>query len=407
MTPDLILPSEIPWSEIKGADLEELLYWLFDSMGAKDLEWRIGGKGSGTADQGRDLELAFFTPSPDGTLTKQIWWVEAKGRTGTVEASEVHEAVLNAAGKVHIEILVIATNTNFSNPTRDWVKEWQRDHLRPTVKLWERTELENLCSKNPLAVIRLHAKALSSQGKVEVASSKLWDYASFSDQPTLRSIWEKRDSIQINERALFALIASELANGDIGLRSWALFVPDDVLVSCLSNGLVNFLYLAFRANENGVRQEPLKRAISYLIIVAIQRIDSATVSSLLVNAWNDVEGREYPEKIKELILKPVLRTLQAELKDVCARDCQRVTTELDVLQEAEIEVYWDRLKSGGLVERENKSILTMESLKESCNVGFPVDEKVRCPLCNMDKLHSNIDDFVRVVDQVIRYRSRE
>ena len=66
---DLILPSEIPWNKIKGADLEELLYWLFDSMGAKDLEWRIGGKGKGTADQGRDLELAFFTPSPDGTLT--------------------------------------------------------------------------------------------------------------------------------------------------------------------------------------------------------------------------------------------------------------------------------------------------------------------------------------------------
>lgn len=387
--------------------LEELLYWLFDSMGAKDLEWRIGGKGSGTADQGRDLELAFFTPSPDGTLTKQIWWVEAKGRTGTVEASEVHEAVLNAAGKAHIEVLVIATNTNFSNPTRDWVKEWQRDHPRPTVKLWERTELENLCSKNPLAVIRLHVKALSSQGKVEVASSKLWDYASFSDEPTLRSIWEKRDSIQINERALFALTASELANGDIGVRSWALFVTDDILVSCLCKGLVNFLYLVIRANENGVRQEHLIRAISYLIVVAIQRIDSATVSSLLVNVWNDVEDWEYPEKIKELILKPVLRTLQAELKDVCARDCQRVTTELDVLQEAEIEVYWDRLKSGGLVERENEPILTIESLKEPCNVGFPVDEKVGCPLCNMDKLHSNIDDFVRVVDQVIRYRSSE
>jgi hypothetical protein len=248
---------------------------------------------------------------------------------------------------------------------------------------------------------------LSSQGKVEVASSKLWDYASFSDEPTLRSIWEKRDSIQINERALFALIASELANGDIGLRSWALFVPDDILVSCLCNGLVNFLYLAFRANENGVRQEPLIRAISYLIVVAIQRIDSATVSSLLVNVWNDVEDWEYPEKIKELILEPVLSTLQAELRDVCARDCWRVTTVFEVLQEAEIEVYWDRLKTGGLVERKNEPILTLESFKEPCNVGFPVDEKVGCPLCHMDKLHSNIDDFVRVVDQIIRYRSSE
>ena len=51
MNQELILPSEIPWSEIKGTDLEELLYWLFDSMGAKELEWRIGGKGAGAGDQ--------------------------------------------------------------------------------------------------------------------------------------------------------------------------------------------------------------------------------------------------------------------------------------------------------------------------------------------------------------------
>ena len=54
MEPNLILPSKIPWDAIKGIELEELLYWLFNSMGAKDLEWRIGGQGSGTADQGRD-----------------------------------------------------------------------------------------------------------------------------------------------------------------------------------------------------------------------------------------------------------------------------------------------------------------------------------------------------------------
>ena len=37
------IPTEVPWQDLKGKDLEELLYWLFDSMGAKDLEWRVGG----------------------------------------------------------------------------------------------------------------------------------------------------------------------------------------------------------------------------------------------------------------------------------------------------------------------------------------------------------------------------
>jgi hypothetical protein len=407
MTSDLILPSEIPWNQIKGADLEELLYWLFDSMGAKDLEWRIGGKGSGAADQGRDLELAFFTPSPDGTLTKLHWWVEAKGRISTVEASEVHEAVLNAAGKSHIEVLVVATNTNFSNPTRDWVKEWQRDHPRPIIKLWEKTELENLCSRNPLAVIRLHAKALSPQGKVEVASSKLWDYASFSDEPTLKSIWKHRESVSINERALFALAASEIANGDIGARSWALMVPNDILVSSLCNGLLNFLYLAFRANEIGVRQEPIIRAISYFIVVTCQRVGPDKVSSLLSDVWNGVEGREYPEKVREFILEPVLGTLQTELKDVCTSDCSRVMTDPELLQESEIEAYWDRLSFDTDEEKENKRILTIESFKEPCKVGFTVNEKVGCPLCHLDSPHKDINDFIRIVDQVVRFRSKQ
>jgi hypothetical protein len=410
MSTDLILPSEIPWGEIKGSNLEELLYWLFDSMGAKDLEWRIGGKGTGASDQGRDLELAFFTPSPDGTLTKQTWWVEAKGRTGTVEANEVHGAVINAAGKSNIEVLVVATNTNFSNPTRDWVREWQAAHPRPIVKLWERTELENLCSKNPLAVIRLHGRALSPQGKVEVASTKLWEYASFSDEPTLESIWEKRESITLDERALLALTASELANGDIGLRSWALRVSDEVLGVTLCLGLINFLYLAFRAADKGVRQEPLIRAISYLIVVATQRLGPSSVSSILSSVWDNLKvgrHREIREKVREFVLEPILNTLQTELKDVCTNDCSRVSTDPALLEDGEIKAYWDRLKTNVGSKRESKEILTIESLKEPCKVGFSVGKKVGCPLCHIKKPHTDIDGFVGVVDRVVRFRSTE
>src|ERR1700722_16513809 len=119
MPDDLILPSEIPWDSIKGIDLEELLYWLFDSMGAKNLEWRIGGRGSGAADQGRDLEMSFHVSSPDGDLVKQKWWVEVKGRAGKVEPLEVKAAVLNAAGDAAVDVIVVVTNQAFSNPTRD------------------------------------------------------------------------------------------------------------------------------------------------------------------------------------------------------------------------------------------------------------------------------------------------
>jgi hypothetical protein len=33
------------FADLKRQDLEECVFWLMDAMGAKDLEWRLGGKG--------------------------------------------------------------------------------------------------------------------------------------------------------------------------------------------------------------------------------------------------------------------------------------------------------------------------------------------------------------------------
>ncbi len=52
---ELILPSEIPWESLHAKDFEECLYWLFDAMGARGLEWGVGGTGDGAADGGSQL----------------------------------------------------------------------------------------------------------------------------------------------------------------------------------------------------------------------------------------------------------------------------------------------------------------------------------------------------------------
>ncbi|MDZ4298797.1 MAG: restriction endonuclease [Moraxellaceae bacterium] len=404
MAQPLILPSEIPWADIKGSSLEELLYWLFDSMGAKELEWRIGGKGAGTSDQGRDLELIFFMPSPDGTLSKQVWWVEAKGRSGTVEPSAVHEAVLNAAGKQDVEVLVIATNTNFSNQTRDWVNDWQKSNRRPVVKLWERTELENLCSKNPLAVVRLHSKALSSQGRLEVTKSKLWDYATFTDEPALERLWLERNSVQVDEQALFALAASEVANGNLNARAWAAIVPNGVLAAALCNGLINFFYLMLRASEKGYRQEPIIRAISYLLLASVDRFGEESVGKLVSSVWDDVEGRSYTPEMRKYILEPVVGYLRSELKDVCAKKCPRVMTDLEILREEEVEGYWQRLNVTQSVKKKSKRILTIEKTSEPCGAALDLTKSDGCPLCNEKVSHEEIDAFLAVVGKVMLYR---
>ena len=166
---DWILPAAIPFAELKGKDLEECLYWLFDAMGAKDLEWRTGGSGGGAADGGRDLEAHFFTPGADNEIEPQVWWIECKGRSGTVESDEVKSAVTNAQAKDNLDYIVIATNTQFSNPTRDWVKDWQQKYPRPKIKLWDSAHLECLLSRHPEVALRLFSQALSIQGLVQGA----------------------------------------------------------------------------------------------------------------------------------------------------------------------------------------------------------------------------------------------
>ena len=57
-----LLPSEVPFDELKGHALEECLFWLLDGMGARDIAWHVGGTGAGTADGGRDIEARFYVP---------------------------------------------------------------------------------------------------------------------------------------------------------------------------------------------------------------------------------------------------------------------------------------------------------------------------------------------------------
>lgn len=403
----LFISTEVPWQDIKGKILEELLYWLFDSMGAKELEWRIGGKGSGTADQGRDLELSFYVASPDGDMIKQKWWVEAKGRSGTVEPIEVHEAVLNAAGKPDIDVLVIATNTAFSNPTRDWVKEWRSTHKRPMVKLWERTELERFCSKNPIAVIRMFSSALSPQGKLEVCKAKFWEYANLTDDPMLEILWKDFGELALDSQSLLALVTSELANGDICYRSWGMFVDKDLILGALVNGLLNVPYLIFRFNQKGTKEEPLIRGLTYLILVSLYRLGTSVTHEILTKSWEYTEDIKLSDGLQKFVLEPILNTLCDEVHDVCISECDRISGENIILTDEDVERYWERLSNSNKKARKQKSLLGLEALDVPCKVGFDLSKDNSCPICGKDKPEENIKRILSVINAIVDYRLKD
>lgn len=403
---NIIIPSQIPWESIKGKELEELLYWLLDSMGAKNLEWRIGGIGDGAADQGRDIECSFYLASPNGELIPQTWWVEAKGRTKTVEKSEVQSAVLNVAGNPNIDTLIIATNTNFSNPTRDWVKEHSNIHRQPSVQLWEKTELENYCSKHPQAVIRLFSKALSHQGKLEVVRTRFWNYASLTDEPTLELLWEFKEDLDIEADALLALIISELANGNINKRSWGMYVDEALTLTTLLNSLVNCFVLISRADDNGVKQDPYINSIAYLILCCLDMFGSEKITSILQD-FSQFDDREWPLEVQHYILSPVLNVLVGDIRDVCMNDCSRLLGNPYQLSENEIENYWRRLKVSTSSNEDTEKFLSIESHDEPCKVGFSLNKENGCPLNNNATPEARLSNTLAELEKAIHFRKSD
>lgn len=404
-----VLPAEIPFSDLKRKDLEECVYWLLDAMGAKDLEWRIGGSGEGAADGGRDLEARFFTPGEDGELVSQKWWIECKGRKGTVEAKEVRAAVTNAVAFEELDYIIIATNTQFSNPTREWVKGWQRKFPKPKVQLWDKAQLERYLSRHPDVVLRLFSQALSLQGRLQALESRFWNKLEFVPPNTLADIWKSRttDDIKFTALAVSALVANEFANGKIIYRPWAATLDDKSLVETIDLALRNIGYLFIRSSRAGIDQKILYRTFAYLILVALDRLPVENVTRLVIDSLNRGEKEQLPDQIQEMLLMPIIDQLLSEMQDLCSSDCDRVTTmDRGVLtgDKDEVDNYWLRLQPEGIEESGDRRHLRIEAQNKPCKVGFDVNEDNGCPLFAFDPSIKNVGELLTLVQRVAHFR---
>lgn len=405
-----ILPARVPFADLKARDLEECVYWLLDAMGARDLEWRTGGSGGGAADGGRDLEATFYVPSPDGEMEPQRWWIECKGRKGTVDPDEVKSAANNATMLGDLAYLVVVTNTTFSNPTRDWVRKWQASHPRPKVKLWDHETLERLLSRHPTVVLRLFSEALSPVGLLAVAQQRFWEKLEYTPVRALETFWTCRNEIKIDAHELVALIANEFAHGNVIDRPWAAQADHSQLCGALGIALVNLAYLRIRAHKIGIDEKPIFSAIAHLILVLLQRVAAENLAKFVVHSVRERGDVTLPDEAIEMMLLPVLGQLAGEMQDVCSTDCKRVMCfEHSTLVETDdpVKVYWNRLEPTGPPDAEPKRFLRIEKYDEPCKVGFTVDKEHSCPLFETEPTIENVKEFLAVIERVSEFRHAE
>lgn len=363
-----VLQKKIPWENLKGILLEECIYWLLYAMGARDLHWRTGGRGQGAADGGRDLEATVYLSGPGGELTAQKWWIESKGRKSTVEKAVVMEAAHNASGHPGIDVLVIATNTSFSNPTVDWVKTWNAQKSTK-VRLWDRNEIERHLSSHPDVVGRLFSQALSPQGRLEMLRTQFWNYGQRAESSLLKVVWSERDKLKWDIQDRIAVISSEIANGSITERAWGATLQPEELATVFIHALLNGPGMYLKLHRAGHGLDEYHEFLAYLLLNMLVSFKAEAVTTCIDSVWKDCEV-DFPKEIQEMIISPMLCRLQGELFDVCVRDCHRVSTKPGLLSEDQAKAYWERLRIRDDPPKQQKEIFTMELKALECKVGF-------------------------------------
>ncbi len=404
--PKWVLPANLPFADLKGRDLEECLYWLLDAMGARDLEWRIGGAAGGAADGGRDIEGYFYSSDSGEEIKRRRWWIECKGRAGTVEPEQVKNAANNAQAQADLDVLVIATNTTFSNPTRDWVKQWQMRFPKPKIELWDAVTLERLLSEQPTAVLRLFSEALSLDGQLEALRERFWTKLEYGNVQILKDAWDARAELTLDGFKVAALIANEFDHGDIESRPWGGALDFGAVLDALNTLNANVMYIFLRCLKLNAKQEPLFKTFAYLVMCTIRALDTEELADVLMASIN-AEKHPDPNAIFDVLLGPLVGAIQDELQTACATGCPRFPSFSRRRDEERPEgSYWYRFGKRGLAPREErKERLLLQSTKERCQIGLDLTEwDNSCPLFHINANAANLREFLKVVDRVLTAR---
>lgn len=404
---NLVLPSEIPWADLREEALEELIYWLCDAIGAVDLVWRAGSATGTSRDRGRDVEATFHVEEPGGDFRPERWWLQAKGRTKTLEPGAVKEAATDAQGASGLDVLVVATNSRFSNDTRDWVSEFQTLHPRPVIKLWDRSQLERMVIAHPAVVARIAPQALSPQGRLEAASTAFWNRGQWPETAELDAFWEQRSELEFSPDAFLACVVGEASNGRLASHPWGGELDLEDLALVLVNGLANSGALLLRFQAMGRETRGLADGLAHLLACSLVRFSDKTVLDFVIDPWSYMQDSEdlARETLRELLIEPVMQRLLNYFGAACVEDCVRVMADFDEREEGDIQDRWLTslpAKYARSIEESDDRMLIFEADDKPCNAGLPLSAEHTCPFVAGAK--RPWDQLVPELQTVIRNR---
>ena len=377
------LQERLDFSEISPVDFENLIFHLLDEMGFSNLTWRKGGEGNSATDGGRDLEATFWTVLPS-VSKEEKYWFEVKYREKQLEKSQVQSTILNAAGNNNKDNVLIITNATISNPTLDWIKEFQSAHKSPSVSVWQGHDLELLLRKNPQTLAKFLPTSLAFSGRCKVIESRFSNLMLLPAGGELDELWDKRREYYENSYLTLIAVLAEVAYGDVVNHQWGLDLDQVRLLSVAAIGMLNVYPFIFKCSALNRDQYSLIQGLSYIIQSLLLRSGEEITAKVLFNPEGfDETSVELPDKLKFNRYEPIYNNLFDELSVQCSKNyCPKVS---HMAKNEEFD-YFNRFLRSPVKEDEEKKLI-LSSIHGSCEIGL-VPENRHCPLGDLDEAPS-------------------
>lgn len=132
----------LDFSHLSPTQFEAFCFELLHCLDFKNIDWRKGAAGNASpADQGRDIQCEAYHTAPDGTLERELWFVECKHYAKAVPPAAIEPLLSWAAAERPAKALII-TSACLSNPCKEYIRKYEENN-RPAFRVlwWENTRL--------------------------------------------------------------------------------------------------------------------------------------------------------------------------------------------------------------------------------------------------------------------------
>jgi hypothetical protein len=402
---------EINLNNLHPDEFEKLAFYLLDDMGFKNLEWRKGGEGVSATDGGRDLSGKYAKVEPDDSIIIENWWIEVKHRSDTLKKSTVQNIILNATARKDVDVFAIFTNNVISNPTLDWIKEFQNTHAKPRIVVWQGHDVERILRKYPRTIAMFFPESLSLPEQLESVKERFWNKLGYPTIDEVEQLWKNFDSLIWDGSKLLPVIIADSAIDGLSIRKWGLVIDDNLLTETFLLGFINLPLLTIRFEEQGHKREILQQGLEYLLQIVLFRFDLDKVVELLVNMFDYTEFSEKPPpELINLVINPVVSNVFTSLLRNCTLDCERFRfnwAKSNKIDQAESH-YFHKFSANLKQEQDDtEPFVFINSNIEKCKLEL-VPTGVFCPLTVdipeniMDRLV--LKEFLGTIQNVIKRR---